>query len=76
MPGGTRQQRIRLTALSDQAWAALASHCRDIFRIADHGPTCSDKDRDIVRMVFCCVAGNLHTRAYDAETTDGNDSDD
>ncbi len=49
----------KLQALSDSMWKAMADHMKDIERIAKGGFNSSERDRDIVQMVFSMVAGDL-----------------
>ena len=52
-------RHVKITALSDQVWAALRECNDDIKRIAKDGPRTDEADQMLIRQVFCAVAGDI-----------------
>ena len=53
-------EHTRISAIGDQARAAVREHYTDIARIAHQGPRPDENDQLLIRLVFCLVAGDIH----------------
>lgn len=53
-------RHTKITALSDQAWAAIRESRADIKRIAEEGPRPDEHDQMLIRQVFCAVTGDIY----------------
>ncbi len=60
----------RVTHLQDQCRSAVESLLPDIKRIGESGPDSSRRDADIVRIVFCHVAGEIYARRGESTHAD------
>lgn len=66
MMANEQELKVKAISLSDQCWAGMKEFYPDIERIGKGGLRIEDnRDRDIVRMVFLAVAGDLQLRAAD-----------
>lgn len=60
--------------LQDQVWAAMRDSFPDIHRIAKEGTNGSERDDDIVKMVFLAMSGELIIREGDVQAAAAGES--
>jgi hypothetical protein len=68
-------ERLRLQAMGDQAWASAMEFLPDIERISRQGLNGSERDQKIVRMIFSLIAGDLYVRRAAIQEGEGNGLD-